>query len=444
MVAVAFVHPDLGIGGAERFVVDAAVALKNCGHKVQIFTSHHDESHCFIETRDGTLQVTAVGDWLPRHLFGRLHALFAYIRMIYVAFYLTFISDFNADIVFCDQVAACIPVLKLKKESKVLFYCHFPDLLLTQRKNIIKKLYRKPLDWIEEKTTGMASLVMVNSKFTAQAFRETFKSLNNYPVSVMYPSINMKGFDIDADRSLLRDMVPPTAVTVFLSINRYERKKNLVLALESLTEFRKKVKEETWKQTHLIMAGGYDERVAENKQHYLELRHYAEEKNLASHVTFIRSFSDTERVALLKYSSCLLYTPSGEHFGLVPIEAMYMKCPVIACNSGGPLETVINDATGFLCDANPLAFSTAMKKIAEKKDLKKTFGNAGNQHVVENFSFKAFTEKLDKSVKTLVFASKGNSEMKKPNSKVLIVCLCIAFAAILVYCISMTILIYTT
>ena len=28
MVKVAFLHPDLGIGGAERLVVDAAVALQ--------------------------------------------------------------------------------------------------------------------------------------------------------------------------------------------------------------------------------------------------------------------------------------------------------------------------------------------------------------------------------------------------------------------------------
>lgn len=31
---VAFVHPDLGIGGAERLIVDAAVALQQCGHTV--------------------------------------------------------------------------------------------------------------------------------------------------------------------------------------------------------------------------------------------------------------------------------------------------------------------------------------------------------------------------------------------------------------------------
>lgn len=54
---VAFVHPDLGIGGAERLVVDAAVGLQSRGHSVVMYTSHHDPGHAFEETRDGTLKV---------------------------------------------------------------------------------------------------------------------------------------------------------------------------------------------------------------------------------------------------------------------------------------------------------------------------------------------------------------------------------------------------
>lgn len=48
---VAFLHPDLGIGGAERLVVDAAMAMKARGHDVHFFTPHHDPKHCFPETR---------------------------------------------------------------------------------------------------------------------------------------------------------------------------------------------------------------------------------------------------------------------------------------------------------------------------------------------------------------------------------------------------------
>lgn len=44
----------------------------------------------------------------------------------------------------------------------------------------------------------------------------------------------------------------------------------------------------------------------------------------------------------------LLYTPENEHFGIVPVESMHMGCIVMACNSGGPLESVADKETGFL------------------------------------------------------------------------------------------------
>lgn len=50
---ILFVHPDLGIGGAERLVIDAAVGLQNLGHNVTILTSYCDPGHCFEEARDG-------------------------------------------------------------------------------------------------------------------------------------------------------------------------------------------------------------------------------------------------------------------------------------------------------------------------------------------------------------------------------------------------------
>lgn len=165
MVRVLFLHPDLGIGGAERAVIDAALALKSKGHEVQFVTAHHDSSHCFQETKDGTLKVTCVGDWLPRKICGKFYALCAYIRMIYAALYVVFSPSVQFDVVFCDQISACIPVLLLSP-AKIIFYCHFPDMLLTKRKSFLKTLYRKPIDKLEEYTTGMAHKVLVNSHFT--------------------------------------------------------------------------------------------------------------------------------------------------------------------------------------------------------------------------------------------------------------------------------------
>lgn len=395
MVKVVFVHPDLGIGGAERAVVDAALALKSRGHEVRFLTAHHDSSHCFQETRNGTLEVLAVGDWLPRSFLGYCQALCAYLRMIYVAIYLVFISKFHYDLIFCDQISACIPVL-LWSGRKVLFYCHFPDLLLTKHDNLLKCLYRAPIDWLEEKTTGMAHCVLVNSKFTAKMFHKTFTSLEGIKPEVLYPIPDFSAFHKPAEESM-SDIIPSEESTVFLSINRYERKKNLPLAIKAI-----KLLREELKTGHLVIAGGYDDRVQENVQHFNELKALRQTLSLESNVSFFRSFTDSQKMSLLNCCTCLLYTPDKEHFGIVPIEAMYMQKPVIAVASGGPLETIAHGETGFLCQPEPRAFADAMKKFVEDGELAKTMGRRGKQRVEEMFSFEQFTDKLDSIVTHLL------------------------------------------
>ncbi|KAJ8306238.1 hypothetical protein KUTeg_016783 [Tegillarca granosa] len=380
MVKIIFLHPDLGIGGAERAVIDAALAFKSKGHAVQFVTAHHDPNHCFPETIDGTFKVTCVGDWLPRSFLCRFFAFFAYLRMIYAAIYLVFFSSLEYEVIFCDQISACIPFLRAS-HARILFYCHFPDMLLTQRKSFLKKLYRAPIDWIEEKTTARAHLVLVNSKFTAEVFKKTFTSLHYIDPEVLYPIPDFSAFDKPVE-PLAKDIIPPGRHTIFLSINRYTRQKNHGLGIEAL--------------------GGYDERVRENKEEYLELRKKAEKFGLVDNITFLRSISDAQKRSLLKTSTCLLYTPENEHFGIVPIEAMYMKCPVIAANSGGPKETVKHETTGYLCEPTPEDFAEAMIRFIKDKELKNKLGTAGKARVEKVFSFDSFTNHLEAVLQKLM------------------------------------------
>ncbi|XP_070231654.1 alpha-1,3/1,6-mannosyltransferase ALG2 [Bos mutus] len=399
---VLFLHPDLGVGGAERLVLDAALALQARGCSVKIWTAHYDPGHCFAESRK--LSVHCAGDWLPRSLGwgGRGAAVCAYVRMIFLALYVLFLGDEEFDVVVCDQVSACIPVFKLaRRRKKILFYCHFPDLLLTRRDSFIKRLYRAPIDWVEEYTTGMADCILVNSRFTAAIFKETFKSLSHIDPAVLYPSLNIVSFD-SAIPEKLDDIVPQGKKFIFLSINRYERKKNLTLALEALVKLRGRLTSQDWDKVHLIIAGGYDERVLENVQHYQELKQVVQQSDLGQYVTFLRSCSDKQKISLLRGCTCVLYTPSNEHFGIVPLEAMYMQCPVIAVNSGGPLESVVHSVTGFLCDPDPEHFSEAIEKFIHEPSLKATMGLAGRNRVKEKFSPEAFTEQLYQYVTKLL------------------------------------------
>lgn len=397
-----FLHPDLGIGGAERLVVDAALALQNRGHSVSFLTNHHDPTHCFEETRNGTLRVRVVGDWLPRNIFGRFYAFCAYFRMVYAAFYVALFQskEEKIDVIFCDSISLGIPILKFSQFSpKILFYCHFPDQLLTKPGGFLKTAYRMPLNYLEEKTTGAADGVLVNSKFTSRIFSETFKTLNITP-DVLYPSLVTKSFDKGPKDGNLSE-IPENAI-VLLSINRYERKKNLPLALKAFKLLERIVTKQEWDRLHLVLAGGYDSRNLENLEHHDELTVIAENLALKDKVTLLRSPSDEVKVKLLNRCRLLFYTPTNEHFGIVPLEAMYLSRPVIAVNSGGPTETIVHEQTGFLCESEPEDFANAAVRIIKDAKLGEKMGEMGRKRVEQRFSFEAFTEKLDKIVLSLV------------------------------------------
>jgi alpha-1,3/alpha-1,6-mannosyltransferase len=55
MKKIAFIHPDLGIGGAEQLVVNLCLAGRKHGYEPHILTPYHHQS--FPETHDGTIIV---------------------------------------------------------------------------------------------------------------------------------------------------------------------------------------------------------------------------------------------------------------------------------------------------------------------------------------------------------------------------------------------------
>jgi alpha-1,3/alpha-1,6-mannosyltransferase len=188
---------------------------------------------------------------------------------------------------------------------------------------------------------------------------------------------------------------------VFVSLNRYERKKRLDIAIDAFQILIESLKMKSVQTSDilLVIAGGFDDAVDENLEVYDELVSKAEKNSLSCQVVFRKSISNDERLALLQGCAALLYTPDREHFGIVPIEAMAQGIPVIAVSSGGPLETVEHGVTGYLCEQTPEAFSGAMEKFVTKDKAKKKqieeMGIKGRERVARLFSKTALKDKLE-------------------------------------------------
>ena len=168
------------------------------------------------------------------------------------------------------------------------------------------------------------------------------------------------------------------------------------------------------------MTGGYDTRVSENVDYLQELDRLANGLDIETYILFpispaphetakiifLPSFTEAQRSYLLANAVCLLYTPSGEHFGIVPVEAMHAKLPVIAVNSGGPKETVLDGVTGYLLPSEPDAFATKIAELLRDEERRKAMGNQGLRHVESRFSLEAFVVQLEDILGRLVNVQK--------------------------------------
>ncbi|KAJ0408033.1 hypothetical protein P43SY_000237 [Pythium insidiosum] len=396
---VGFLHPDFGIGGAENLVVNAALALQRKGVRVTIFTAHHDVSHCFEETRgDGPLahHVRVFGDWLPKTIAGKLYAFCAVLRILYVTLVVAIFYRHEVDAFFVDQVSVSIPFLRFLG-IPVLFYGHYPDkLLVVHSGSRLKNLYRAPLDALEEITTACSDCIVVNSNFTRQVFQRVFPRVAARELGILYPPVDVTVFERHVASS-------PRNATLFVSLNRFERKKNVALAIHALAKLRDLVEPATYAATRLIVAGGYDPNNKENIEHLQELELEVKKHNLQDHVEFRTSVSDHMKKELLCTAQAIIYTPDKEHFGIVPVEAMTCGTPVIAVNSGGPLESILHGETGFLCDGDANAFAGAMAKVCgqDKADAVASMGEKGKRRARELFSLEAFADSLHTSIQSL-------------------------------------------
>lgn len=85
----------------------------------------------------------------------------------------------------------------------------------------------------------------------------------------------------------------------------------------------------------------------------------------------------------------------NETFGLVNLEAMEHKLPVIATDEGGIPDVVKNGENGLLCkkrDADSLASSIAI--LCDDEKLRQAMGEDGYRKFKENFTLQAFENKI--------------------------------------------------
>ena len=126
-------------------------------------------------------------------------------------------------------------------------------------------------------------------------------------------------------------------------------------------------------------------------------------------ILFLLNFSMTQRSFLLTapFTLALLYTPANEHFGIGPVEGMVCGLPVLACDSGGPTESVVDspaaERTGWLRRPDPQIWADALEEIVGMSaDERTQLAARAKRRARERFGMEAMARDLDRALQETV------------------------------------------
>lgn len=189
-----------------------------------------------------------------------------------------------------------------------------------------------------------------------------------------------------------KDVIRKTILTsdneiIFALVGRISRWKGQMLLLEA---FNKLIK--THQNIRLVYIGS----TPPNQEHFLDtLKEKIKNYGLIQKVNII-PFQDNIYQFWQSIDVAVVSSTEPEPFGMVAIEAMMAKKPVIAANHGGLTEIVVDNETGFLVEPNNKdALKDALEKLITNPELRTSFGEKGFQRAIENFSIQKYVQKIE-------------------------------------------------
>jgi glycosyltransferase involved in cell wall biosynthesis len=118
-------------------------------------------------------------------------------------------------------------------------------------------------------------------------------------------------------------------------------------------------------------------------------------------IQFCTSLSDAALFRLCDSAYAIVYPPFNEVWGLIPLEGMAFKKPVLAVNRGGPGETIVPGESGLLVDPDPEKFAAAMEMLADNPELVRRMGERAHLRA-QQFDWTVFCNRLDDSLDELL------------------------------------------
>ena len=288
--------------------------------------------------------------------------------------YLTFSYSTNADIIHSlFEFPYALIAAKIARQNKR------PLIIGGQGTYAVKPLFdfwdRLFLVW----SYNTAKRIVTSSYFTKNTL-EKFKTITT-PIGVIHNGVNLRRFNVKVDIASIQAKYP--GKKILLTTGVLKPRKGHDVVIKALGQLKKKRDD-----FHYVIVGPDDEK--DRDTYKVGLRESIKELSLESDVTFTGSLPDEELVRYFHACYLFVHTPriihwNFEGFGIVYLEASACKKPIVAGDSGGIRDAVVDGKTGIVVpENNPEATALALETLLNDEKLASKMGESGYEYAHEH------------------------------------------------------------
>jgi glycosyltransferase involved in cell wall biosynthesis len=363
-------HPVQNKGGITKYTLELAHGLLKLGVNIHIVYCGDENADYmadginYYSVSQHSLLVDALKPYplcgnMLKLSYGVYKKVLTLIEMYNIQIVETPLWDFNG--LICAEFLNIPTVTRLQSPAKVVFKNHQYD-----ETNDFLLFYE-----FEKRLIKKSSGIIAISDCIAKTITDTYDIEFGDKLSKNYLGID----DVEFEAVKREDK----KIRVFF-IGRLERRKGIANLFETITNILSKHNDIEFR---LAGANVYDKKLGTTFPDYFKNKY----KRFLKNVIFLGEISDEQKERELESCDIFVSPSLYESFGIIFIEAMRHKKPVIGCNTGGMPEIIVNGVTGLLCEPdNSRDLEKALLALIDDKSMRESMGLKGYERFKKLFT----------------------------------------------------------
>lgn len=252
---------------------------------------------------------------------------------------------------------------------------------------------------VEWRLTYEAWKVIVNSEHMSSELQHSF-ALPGDKTVVIPNGTDPKLFDFDFEATSFRSSFAAPHDKIVLFVGRLVVEKGVQVLLDAAPKILSACPDTKF----LIVGTGY---------HQEELKRQASYLGIQNHVNFLGYVSDEELRKLYKIADAICIPSLYEPFGIVALEGMAAKVPVVVSDTGGLSDFVQNMVTGittYAGDSGSLAWG--LLEVLRNPVLSAQIATEAYRSIKEIYNWQAIARRTSNLYKLVMSQSAGKESVK--------------------------------